>query len=97
MLPLLLISFTAAEMLGNHLMSRFDVPEGELLWQHGARGVVAAIAVLVVLVAPPAVGTWLGVRARRAGGGQWATAAWVTNLLLVVMLVVPALVQALVA
>jgi hypothetical protein len=97
MLPLLLLSFTAAELLGNHLMSTLDVTEGELLWHHGAWGVLAAIAVLVVLLLPPAVGIWLGVRAQRAGGGQWAVAAWAINLLLVVMLAVPTLVQALVA
>ena len=97
MLPLVLLSVTAAELLGQWAMSALGVPEGELLWNHGTGAVLTALALLALVALPPAVGTWLGARARRLGGGPGAMAAWAVNLGLLVVLTVPSLLQAVLA
>lgn len=97
MLPLVLVAVTVAELLGNWAMSALDVPEGDLLWSHGTTASMVALGLLVLIALPPALGTWLGARARRLGAGQWAVAAWAVNLALLLMLTVPAAIEALLA
>lgn len=97
MLPLVLVAVTGAELLGSWAMTALDVPEGDLLWSHGTTASLVALGLLVLMALPPAVGAWLGARARRLGGGPWAVAAWAVNLGLLVMLTVPAAVQAVLA
>lgn len=97
MLPLVLVAVTVAELLGSWAMSALDVPEGDLLWSHGTTASLIALALLVLMALPPAVGTWLGARARRQDGGPWAVAAWAVNLGLLLMLTVPSALQAVLA
>ena len=97
MLPLVLVAVTLAELLGNAAMSALDVPEGELLWSHGTLASLVALGLLVLIAIPSAVGSWLGARARRLGGGQGAVAAWAVNLGVLLMLTVPALLEAVLA
>lgn len=73
--PMYLVGFAIGTLLGAAL----DVPEGELLTTAGAAGWVAGLALALLLPAPQAVGLWLGVRARRAGGGGRATGGIVAN------------------
>lgn len=71
--------YLVAYGIGALLMALLDVPEGELLTTAGALGWVAGLALALLLPAPQAVGLWLGVRARRAGGGRRAVAGIAAN------------------
>lgn len=65
--------------VGTALGSLLDVSEGDLLTTAGPVGWVAAIGLILLLVAPQAVGLRFGLRARRAGAGGIATAGVAAN------------------
>lgn len=75
--PMYLVAYAVGTLLGAVL----DVPEGDKLTTAGAAGWAAGLVLVVLLPAPQAVGLWLGVRARRCGGGRRATAGIVANAL----------------
>ena len=73
--PMYLVAYGVGTLLGAGL----DVAEGDKLTSAGAVGWIAGLALVLLLPAPQAVGLWLGVRARRTGGGGRATAGIVAN------------------
>lgn len=72
-------TFVVLELVGVGLMALLGVAEGDRLTEAGAAGWAAAIALVVLLPAPQAVGLVLGVRARRRGGRGRATAGVIAN------------------
>jgi hypothetical protein len=78
MIPALLVSFTLAELVGAGFQAAFGLADGESLTEAGVLGVLAGLAVTVLLVAPQAIGSVLGAKARRLGArrvGAWGLVA----------------------
>lgn len=94
MLPALLGSLSLAFVMGSVLIALLDVPEGDLLVSHGTGGVVAGVAVLLVMLLPLPVGVVLAIRSYRLGGGRDALGALVVNALVLVGLLTAVIAQA---
>jgi hypothetical protein len=86
MLPALLVSYLVAYVVGTALGSAFGLAEGELLKEAGAPGVLAGIALMVIIAAPQVAGIVLGVKARRLGERRLGTAGVVANAAIAVYL-----------
>lgn len=78
----LIPTFVVLELVGGALMALLDVPEQTSITTAGAAGWVAGISLALLLVVPPAIGLWLGLRARRHDGGRRAVVGIVVNALL---------------
>jgi amino acid transporter len=65
----------------------FDLEEQELLPEAGTWGLVAAVALLVLIVLPAAAGMRLGVRARRLGERRLGTTGILVNAVIATYLV----------
>lgn len=82
MIPAVVVSFTAAELAGWFAQRALGLDENDALDEAGALGVLAAILLTLLLVAPQAVGIALGFEARRRGARRMGTAGVVLNSLL---------------
>jgi hypothetical protein len=93
MVPAVLVSYLLAFAVGTVLMGALDVPEGKLITTAGVAGWVAGVCVLGIGVVPSIAGSALARRALRSGGGAWARAALVVNVLLLCYFAVVSLAQ----
>ena len=75
-------AYLVAYAIGTLLMSLLGLEEGEMITSAGTAGWLAGSALALLLPVPQAIGLWLGVRARRQGGGGRATAGIVANALI---------------
>lgn len=82
MVPAIVVSFTAAELVGSLLQRALGLSENENLTEAGALGVVAAVFLALLLVAPQVFGIVLGSKARRLGARRMGTAGLVLNFLI---------------
>ena len=60
-------------------MSVLDLSEGDLLTDAGVWGVIAAVPLMLLVVAPQIVGIVLGVKARRQGERRLGTTGVIVN------------------
>jgi hypothetical protein len=90
MVPAILVSFTAAELLGSALQSSLGLNENESLTKAGALGVAAAVLLALVLVVPQGFGIVLGWKARRAGASRLGVAGLTLNLMLAAFMLLTA-------
>jgi len=81
MLAVAAASTVVAAVLGYVFMALLDVAEGELLTSAGPAGWAAMFVVTALMAVPLAIGTVLGGRAVKAGGGGSAAAARIVNAL----------------
>jgi hypothetical protein len=88
MAGLFFVAIAATGMLGYAVTSWFGLPDGALLTEAGGRGWLATAGLLAVQLAPVAVGSALGARAVRLGGGASAGSALAVNVLLGIYAVV---------
>jgi hypothetical protein len=79
MVPALFVSYLVAYFVGAAVMSALDLSEGDLLTEAGAWGVIAAVPLLLLVVAPQIVGIVLGVKARRLGERRLGTTGVIVN------------------
>jgi hypothetical protein len=79
MVPALFLSYLVAYFVGTGLMSALGLSEGDVLTEAGVWGVVAAVPLMLLVVAPQIVGIVLGVKARRLGDRRLGTAGAVVN------------------
>ncbi len=88
MIPALLLSFTLAELAGAGFQAAFGLAEGDSLTEAGVLGVLAGLALTVVLVAPQVVGSVLGAKARRLGARRLGACGVAANSLIGAYLVI---------
>lgn len=79
MVPALLVSYAAAYVIGVALQNAFGLAEDEMLKEAGARGVVAAVFLMVLIAVPQIVGIVLGVKVRRLGERRLGTVGVIVN------------------
>lgn len=88
MAGLFFVAIAVSGVLGYVVMASFGLPDGALLTEAGLRGWLTAAGLLAVQLAPVGVGSALGARALRLGGGASAGSALAVNVLLGVYAVV---------
>ena len=79
MVPALLVSYVAAYFVGVALLNALGLAEGDMLTEAGAWGVIAAVPLMLLVVAPQIVGMVLGVKARQLGERRLGTAGVIVN------------------
>jgi hypothetical protein len=93
MVPALLVSYLAAYAVGVALLNVLDLAEGDMLSEAGAWGVIAAVPLMVLVVAPQIVGIVLGVKARRLGERRLGTAGVIVNAAIAAFLLLTSVTQ----
>lgn len=86
MVPVIVVSFTAAELAGSVIQSALGLAENESLTEAGAIGIAAAVLLTLLLVAPQVLGIILGSKARQLGARRIGTAGLLLNLLIAAFL-----------
>ena len=79
MVPALLVSFVAAELLGSAFQHALGLAENEMLTEAGAWGWVAVLFLMALLLVPQIAGIVLGVRARRLDEHRLGTVGVTVN------------------
>lgn len=92
MLPLLFVSFVVGSTVGLVILGQLDdpggtEPPGVRLLRAGLLGRLSSLLVLLIGMAPVAVGVLLGGKGVRAGGGGAARAALIVNAAILACLV----------
>lgn len=92
MIPLLFVSFVVGSTVGLAILGQLDdpggtEPPGVRLLRAGLLGRLSSLLVLLIGMAPAIVGTILGRKGLRAGGGGAAKAALIVNAAILVCLV----------
>lgn len=93
MVGLFFVVLVVAAFLGMAAVSWLGLAEGQLLSEAGWAGWLVAAGLLLLEVSPVAVGSVLGARATRLGGGALAVSAFAVNVLLVLYALTVQLVQ----
>lgn len=90
MLPALLVSLLVAAVVGYGLMAAMDLEDGAMLYDQGAVGWVAAVALNLLIAVPQVLGMLFGMRARRLGAVRIGTVGLVINAIVIALFAVTA-------
>ena len=87
MIPALAISFTVAGLAGTGLQAALGLRAHKSIIDLGTLGVLAALLLTLILVAPQAVGIALGLKARRLGHRLLGTCGIAVNAAIIAFVV----------
>lgn len=93
MVPALFVSYLAAYFVGVALLNALGLAEGDMLTEAGAWGVIAAVPLMLLLVAPQIVGIVLGVTARQLGERRLGTTGVIVNAAIAAFLLLTSVAQ----
>jgi hypothetical protein len=93
MVPALFVSYLAAYFVGVVLLNALGLAEGDMLTEAGAWGVIAAVPLMLLVVAPQIVGMVLGVKARQLGERRLGTTGVIVNAVIAAFLLFTSVAQ----
>ena len=93
MVPAVFVSYLIAYFVGAGLLNALDLDEGDSLTEAGAWGVIAAVPLMVLVVAPQIIGIVLGVRSRRLGERRLGTTGIIVNAVIAAFLLLTSFAQ----